>query len=213
MSRNTYNDNKKLTVVNFFGGPGCGKSTTAAELFARMKKKNFNVELIHEAAKEFVWEEWSHIFGEQDYIFAHQHRLIRRLTRHNIDYAVVDSSILLSLFYMPDDFPQSFRPFVREVFDSYNNINIVLDRNPDIPYVRTGRNESEQQAIEIDRKVRQYFEDTGIKHYRVMAGGRAVEDCLDIIKGHPARQQKDVCSKCGKPWDDHEFGVPAPFCP
>ena len=211
MTRSTYHDNKNLAVVNFFGGPGCGKSTLAAELFAGMKKKNFNVELIHEAAKDFKWEDWDHIFGEQDYIFAHQHRLIRRLTRHDIDYAVVDSSILLSLFYMPSDFPRSFRPFVREVFDSYDNINIVLDRNPDIPYVQTGRNESEQQAIEIDQKVRQYFNDTDIPHHRVMAGDTAVIDCMDIVASH--HSLRNNCPTCGEPWMDHEFGVPAPHCP
>ena len=37
-TRNTWHDNKKLTVVNMFGGPGIGKSTTAAELFALLKK-------------------------------------------------------------------------------------------------------------------------------------------------------------------------------
>lgn len=211
MSRSTYSDNKKLAVVNFFGGPGCGKSTTAAGLFAEMKKKDFNVELIHEAAKDFKWEDWDHIFGEQDYIFAHQHRLIRRLTRHEIDYAVVDSSILLSLFYMPDDFPQSFRPFVREVFDSYDNINIVLARNPNIHYVQTGRNESEQQAIDIDRKVRQYFEDAGIPHHWVMAGDHAVSDCMDIVVSH--HDLKNNCPSCGSAWEDHEFAIPAPYCP
>jgi signal recognition particle GTPase len=33
-----WSENKNLTVINFFGGPGTGKSTTAAELFALMKK-------------------------------------------------------------------------------------------------------------------------------------------------------------------------------
>lgn len=205
MNRNTYNDNKKLTVVNFFGGPGSGKSTTAALLFGEMKKKHFNVELIHEAAKDFKWEDWDHIFGEQDYIFAHQHRLIRRLTRHDIDYAVVDSSILLSLFYMPDDFPQSFRQFVKDVFNSYDNINILLDRNPAIPYVQAGRNESERQAIEIDKKVRQYFNDTDTPHHIVRAGNSAVDDCMRIVEQHEY-DKRTLCSKCGESWDKHEFG-------
>ena len=183
--RPSYEDNKNLTVVNFFGGPGCGKSTTAAFLFGNMKVNDFKVELIHEVSKDFVWEDWGHIFGEQDWIFAHQHRLTRRLIGHDIDYAVVDSSILLSLFYMPDDFPQSFRPFVRDVFDSYNNINIFIDRNPDLPYVQAGRNEDERQAIEIDNRIRQYFKDTNTFAYHVQAGKNAAADCLDIVHRHP----------------------------
>ena len=62
-SRNLFHENKKLTVINFFGGPGCGKSTTAAELFAKMKKANYKVELVHEVAKDFIWEEAQHLFG------------------------------------------------------------------------------------------------------------------------------------------------------
>jgi len=183
-SRNTYADNKKLTVINFFSGPGCGKSTTAADLFAIMKRANYKVELVHEAAKDYYWEEWSHIFGEQDYIFAHQHRLIRRLTRHDIDYAIVDSSILLSLFYMPDDFPQSFRLFVREVFDSYTNVNIFLERNPQIKYVQDGRNETEVEAIEKDKIMRRWFDDNGVVYYPVPAGNLAAKTCAEIVLSH-----------------------------
>ena len=86
---------------------------------------------------------------------------------------------------MPDDFPQSFRPFVRDVFDSYNNINIFIDRNPDLPYVQAGRNEDERQAIEIDNRIRQYFKGTNTFAYHVQAGKNAAADCLDIIRRHP----------------------------
>lgn len=184
MKRNTFQHNKRLTVVNFFGGPGCGKSTTAAELFAAMKKRNYKVEFVHEVAKDFVWENWSHIFGEQDYIFAHQHRLIRRLTYHDIDYAIVDSSILLSLFYMPEDFPQSFRQFVRDAFETYDNINIFLHRNHIIRYVQAGRNENEQEAIEKDLAIRTYFDEHNIPYHIVFAGDQAVQDCLTLIQQH-----------------------------
>lgn len=183
--RALYTDNKKLTCINFFSGPGAGKSTCAAELFAKMKKQGNKVELVHEAAKDFVWEDWGHIFGEQDWIFAHQHRLIRRLVRHDIDYAVIDSSILLSLFYMPEDFPQSFRPFVRDVFDSYDNINILIDRNPDFMYDPSGRNENEVEAIAVDIAIREYFETTGVPVYHVLAGDDAAANCLAIVNRHP----------------------------
>lgn len=184
MKRNTFDDNRKLTVVNFFGGPGCGKSTLAAELFAELKKRDYKVEFVHEVAKDYVWENWSHIFGEQDFIFAHQHRLIRRLTYHDIDYAIVDSSILLSLFYMPDDFPQSFRPFVRETFDTYDNVNIFLQRSPWFEYVQDGRNETEKEAIEKDALIQNYFLTNDIPFHTVVNDATAISECIRIVKDH-----------------------------
>lgn len=177
-------DNKQLTVINFFGGPGTGKSTTAAELFALMKKRNMKVELIHETAKDYVWERWSHIFREQDYIFAHQHRQQRRLVGHDIDFVVLDSALLLGLFYTPEDFPPSFKVFLRDVFDSYDNLNIYLQRNPDIPYVQAGRNQDELQAMQLDRDVHEYLQMTGVPFYTVTAGDEAPMEVLKIAQAH-----------------------------
>ena len=207
-----YNYNKKLTVINMFGGAGCGKSTTAYYLTGDMKCANLKVELIHEIAKDCVWERWSHMFGEQDWMFANQNHLLRRLVSHDIDYAVVDSSILLSLFYTPHDFPQSFKRFVVDAFNSYDNINIFIKRNPDLPYIQAGRNQTLDEAKLIDDEIYQYFVDNKINHHVVTAGPNASADCLSIVQRH-TRVYDDFCPKCGQLWVDHEFGVPAPFCP
>ena len=42
--------NKQLKVINLYGGPGTGKSTTAAALFALIKREGYNVELVTEFA-------------------------------------------------------------------------------------------------------------------------------------------------------------------
>lgn len=39
-------------VVNLFGGPGSGKSTGAAYVFARLKMLGYNAELVTEFAKD-----------------------------------------------------------------------------------------------------------------------------------------------------------------
>jgi hypothetical protein len=175
-------DNKSLTVINFFGGPGTGKSTTAAELYALMKKQHFKVELIHEVAKDYVWERWSHIFREQDWIFAHQHRLQRRLVGHDIDYVILDSSLLLGIFYTADDFPPSFKTLVREVFDSYTNINFYLARSGEFDYVQAGRNQTLEQAQVVDTQVLNYLRDTNVPFYAVNAGDTAAIQTLGIIR-------------------------------
>lgn len=189
-SRIPYTDHKQLTIINMFGGPGVSKSTTAAGLFHEMKKRHFKVELIPEWIKgEGVWENRASLFGDQDYIFAHQHRMQRRLIGHDIEYAITDSPILLSLFYMPPDFPESFRPFVREVFDSYDNLNIFIDRNPELPYTQAGRNENLDEAIQVDTNIRAYFRNEGIDSCNVLAGNSAVMLALSAVGQHKINKQ------------------------
>src|SRR3546814_15130333 len=61
----------KATILNFFAGPGAGKSTTTAQVFADLKKKNLNVELVTEYAKDLVWEDRMNVLLEdQLYILA-----------------------------------------------------------------------------------------------------------------------------------------------
>lgn len=45
-----------MLVINLFGGPSTGKSTTAAEIFVYLKKKKINCEYITEYAKDKTWE-------------------------------------------------------------------------------------------------------------------------------------------------------------
>lgn len=177
-------ENKTLTVVNFLGGPGTGKSTIAADVFSLMKRKNFKVEMLREIAKDHVWERANNIFREQDYIFAHQHRLQRRLVGHDIDYCILDSSMLFSLFYTPDDMPASFKTFVRDVYDSYDNINIYLKRNPNIPYISEGRNQDFVQAQQLDRDILQYMLNENIPFHDVQTSEHAGQEILQIIEQH-----------------------------
>jgi len=47
----------KPLIVDFFAGPGAGKSTTAADVFAKLKWRGVNAELIGEYAKDLTWSE------------------------------------------------------------------------------------------------------------------------------------------------------------
>lgn len=44
-----------MIVVNLYGGPGVGKSTGAAYVFARLKEAGVVAELVTEFAKDLTW--------------------------------------------------------------------------------------------------------------------------------------------------------------
>jgi nicotinamide riboside kinase len=177
----TFEDNKKLTVINMFAGPSVGKSATAYQLAGKMKASGLKAEYVEEFAKGEVWESKHHIFTEQDYFLAGQHRLIRRLVRHDIDFAVMDSSMLLGLAYIPEWFPASFKPFLLDVYNSYDNVNIYLDRNPNIPYVQAGRNQSPEEAYQKDKEILALLDGENIKYRRFMSGDDAAQMIFEYV--------------------------------
>lgn len=138
-----------MKVINLFGGPGVGKSTVAADLFAMMKREGYNVELVNEYAKEVTWEGHFSYLDDEFYVLAHQNRRLVRL-KDKVDYVITDSPILLGLAYTPPGYyPQYFSKFIHEVWNSYDNINIVLQRELK-KYIESGRNQKYEEALVKD---------------------------------------------------------------
>lgn len=142
--------NNKLKVVNIFGGPGTGKSTTAAYLFHELKCAGKNVELVTEYAKDMVWEGRMNVLSDQLYMAAKQNRKLERLVNHGLEVAITDSPLILGALYQPPGYYELFEPFLVEVFNSYNNLNIYLKRST--VYNPVGRNQTLEEAIAIDEK-------------------------------------------------------------
>jgi adenylate kinase family enzyme len=59
---------KNTIIVNLFAGPGAGKSTGAAYVFAKLKLAGIDCEYVSEFAKDKVWENNSEVFKNQFYI-------------------------------------------------------------------------------------------------------------------------------------------------
>lgn len=155
-----------MTVINLYGGPGTGKSVLAAELFATMKKKGISVELVTEKAKSLTYSKDYKTLHDQLLVFATQHHKVFKLVGQ-VDYAIVDSPLLLNLVYFKDDLPYDYNLFSRlvlQVDSHYRTHNFYLERSEDFVYQEYGRNESSKEALEKDDEILETLIAYGIKH-------------------------------------------------
>lgn len=136
-------------IVNLFAGPGCGKSTMAADIFSKLKWRGINCELVAEYAKDKVWEKSIAVLDDQIYVFGKQYHRLFRLN-NQVDVIVTDSPILLSIIYDSEKRP-TFRKLVIEEFSKFRNMNFILQRTK--PYNPIGRLQTEEEAKAIDEEV------------------------------------------------------------
>jgi nicotinamide riboside kinase len=178
-----------MKVINLFGGPGVGKSTIAADLFALMKCKGASVELVNEYAKEVTWEGHLSYLDDEFYILAHQNRRLVRL-KGKVDYVITDSPVLLGLAYTPEDYyPHYFSKFIHEVWNSYDNINIVLQRES-TTYTEAGRNQRYEEALQKDRKMIDLLDENGNKYIHVHVDRSTKYEILGYVNGYEKRYNR-----------------------
>jgi len=168
-----------VIVVNLFGGPGVGKSTNATGLFYEMKKRYINGEYVSEYAKWMVWEKRTNILADQVYILAKQNRLLEQLQGHGVDYAVTDSPLPTGLLYTTNSYFPSYRPLLMEMFNQYENVNILLTRNH--PYNPVGRFQDEAGALAVDKLLVRTLEENNIPYTALPSDDTTPLEILKIL--------------------------------
>lgn len=157
------------TYINLFGGPGSGKSTTAAHLFALMKLKGMSVEYVPEWCKLLNYEDRP--LPPQYQIFHGQYDWLKK-PQGKMDYVVTDSPILLSAAYgtaAHDAYyaHQDFSPCK----------NFWIDRWG--PYSPVGRQQTYQEALAKDADIIRLFNKfVGDFHYSVASHEQAASIIL-----------------------------------
>lgn len=156
---------KKPIVVNLIAAPGSGKSTTAAGVFEQLKLRNVNCELVTEFAKDKVWEENPSPFkdGGQVYLLGKQFYRMHRC-RAGVDVIITDSPLCLASYYLRQiENPEvitdyaSFDRLVKNLIDSFDNMNYFLDRVK--KYNPKGRFQTEEESDRIAKELWEFFVD------------------------------------------------------
>lgn len=157
----------KNKVINLYGGPGTGKSTVAAALFAELKWRDVDVELVREFAKDLVWADRYHhmripafILGEQSYRLA--------TVAQSVDITITDSPILLTRVY---DKEGAQPALAKEIYDRYDNLDVLLTRTKQ--YNPNGRVQTEGEAIKKDSEIERMLCTLGVSFVTIPADPQA----------------------------------------
>lgn len=174
-------------VLNLFGGPGTGKSTTAAATFAELKYRGINTELATEYVKAKVWEKHHALLNDQLYILAKQHRRIATLLTE-VDIVVTDAPILLSLIYAAGD--QPLEALVLDRHARMDTLNVLLKRVK--TYNPAGRTQTEDQARELDQQIQDALDQHKIPYVQLPAIRETVPHLAQLAVNHLKRRQAEA---------------------
>lgn len=156
-----------MVIISLIGGPGTGKSTLAADVFARLKRDHYDVELVTEYAKDLTWNEAQKVLQNQVYVFAKQQHRFWRLNG-KVDIVVTDSPILLSPIYHDllnsEPFPELHNLVLCE-HRKFDNVVFYLKR--DTPYIKTGRNQTIKEAKQVDSAINMFLMKHSIPFHKV----------------------------------------------
>lgn len=146
---------KRTHIVNLIGGPGVGKSTLSALIYAKLKLQNdkFVVEYVQEFAKQLVWTKNFDVLNNQYYVTQYQYKLLKQMNGE-VDYIVTDGPICQGLYYNlhnKDNISNidKTEKFILTSHNEFHNINIFLKRGT-FEYESQGRLQTEEEAKEID---------------------------------------------------------------
>jgi 2-phosphoglycerate kinase len=146
-------------IINLFGGPGIGKSSIAAGLTYKLKKKHISCDAPYEFPKVLAWDKNKEAIGDQLYVVANQHRGIAK-SYGKVKYIIVDSPILLSL----DD-----------------NLNIILKRNTEGEHNDDERYQGLSESIQLDNLIQSSLDAHNIPYIEVMVDDDTVNNIIKLI--------------------------------
>lgn len=177
---------KNTLIVNFFAGPGAGKSTTAAGVYSILKLNGIDCELVTEYAKKLTWEGRQEALADQIYVTSKQYHYVYPLIG-KVDVVLCDSPILLGLVY--GNGTQKYKEFVVDLFSKMENRNYFVER--DKKYNVNGRNQNYIEALEKDQEIKEMLEFYKIESYNIKSNYKDINKVVVDIMSELNMKPKD----------------------
>ena len=169
-------------IIGFCGGPGIAKSTTAADVYAKLKQNARNVEYIPEFAKTLTWAKDFETLKFQEYVTCTQ-QYNQNIMVGQVEAVITDSPIITGLMYYKETnkkIRSAFEDYILESFKAQKNILFLLKRVKG--YLKVGRTQSLEEAIEIDVKIKRFLDDNYINYIEIDGNEEGANKAFEIVK-------------------------------
>ena len=142
-----------------YGAPSSGKSTMSALIFAKLKLKGKNAELVQEFAKTLVWKSIDIKAGGdtlQLEIFLNQMKQEQDL-EGRVEYMVSDSPLLLNAYYGKSELTKQ----IARAKISSDDFHFWLTRT-NVKFEAAGRIHDEEESKNIEIEMVKFLKDSGV---------------------------------------------------
>jgi len=179
---------KTTYIINLIGGPGIGKSTLSALIYAELKMhpNKYIVEYVQEYAKHLVWTKNFDVLNNQYYVTQYQYKLLKQMNGE-VDFIVTDGPLCQGLYYNvynKDNISNvdKTEKFILQSHREFNNINIFLKRGS-FEYEVQGRLQTEEESKEIDVILKHLLKQNNIefKEFDVDSSGENIKRIIGHI--------------------------------
>lgn len=175
----------RIRRINLFAGPGAGKSTLATSIFAALKTKGHNIELVSEYVKMWAYQGKTPTSYDQIYLFAKQLHHEDTLLRH-VPLIITDSPILLAPVYakLYNFEPYNYLALIGKKFEQdFPALNLYIDRTVD--YNPAGRYQDYEKALVFDKMLLDFLDehlDGDLHHIQI----EKFDQIMDLINSNLA---------------------------
>jgi len=171
---------KETFFVSLHAGPGSGKSSMMADVFAKLKWMNIDAEMAPEYAKELVWDGYigRDLEARQREIYFGQLKRIERLAG-KVDVCITDSPLILSLLYNTKTTKAEINSILTQHL-KYSNLDIYIDRVK--PYNPNGRTQTEEEANALDNRLKEILEENQIPSHHFPGVPESALQIANMIK-------------------------------